>query len=721
MEQTYITGTVDRFLFYHHDNDFIICVVTHTHGSSVVKGHAPHIYVGQEIVAYGSWTMHHKFGQQFHATSIVHQTPHSITGIKKYLASGLIKGIGATYAERIVDHFGTDALRVIDEDPQRLCEIPGIGTKRMETIQASWHEQRSISHIMVFLQDKGISNTYATKLYKVYGEHTVATLQDNPYKAAYDVRGIGFKVADTIAYKLGFAYNSMQRITAGVMYALSMHAQSGHLYATVAHLKDMTAKLLELRDEDRPLIKQALHTLYEHHKISVITYDQDNYIGPVQHYATEQRISRLLQQLIYTPQKATKQLLYDEPTEDHTQQLHPQQRSGISMAWHHKVSVITGGPGTGKTTLVKQLLDLCRSHNMRCKLAAPTGRAAKRLIESTGFRASTLHRLLHFDVSTMQFQYNQEHPLPVDMLIIDEVSMIDIFLFLSLLRAVPDHAHLVLIGDKDQLPSVGPGNVLQDIITSECIPVTRLTHVFRQSEDALIAANAHRVNHGQFPYIPKDNRNNDFMFIKEQDPQRIQEHIRRALFITSRIYQLAPSDMHVLTPMNRGAAGTQHLNSYIQDMLNPQAEQTIRIGTHLYKTGDRIMQTRNNYEKRVYNGDLGIISYIDHEHRQISVAYPEHTVVYHAGEISDITHAYAVTIHKSQGSEYPGVIIPIFMQHYTLLQRNLLYTAITRAQQLCILIGDPRAIGMCIKSNTSQRRVTFLPHFLREQCSIQNR
>jgi len=717
METTEITGTIHRFLFHNPENDFAIFVLSYDHGSMVVKGNSPHLYVGQEVVVHGTWTLHHKFGKQLQAHSITQHTPHSITGIKKYLASGLIKGIGETYADKLVNHFGTRVLRIIEEEPHRLHEIPGIGEKRIETITKAWQEQKAISHIMVFLQEKQISTGHAIKLYKTYGQNTIAVLQENPYRAAHDVWGIGFKVADTIAYKLGYAHNNLKRIAAGMIYTLSLYAQSGHLYCEVTTLKDKAHQLLGLHEEDAHLLKQALHHVYEQRQISVVT-DANNmhYVGPAQHYAVEQRITRHIAHVQRAPSILQQKSILCDHTQLSQSGLHEQQVAGIQAALSHKISIITGGPGTGKTTLVRNLLTTVTSHSLRCKLAAPTGRAAKRLMESTNMRAHTIHRLLEFDVSTMKFRYNEENPLPVDMLIVDEISMVDVFLFLSLLKAIPEHAHLVLIGDKDQLPSVGPGNVLKDMIHSGCIPVTYLTHIFRQGHDALIVTNAHKVNQGEFPITPSHHGKNDFIFIKERDPQNIHAHIKRALFVTSHIYNVAPDNMHILTPMNKGASGTQQLNTHVQSLLNPNASASITIGMTTYKTGDRVMQTRNNYEKQIFNGDVGYVSAIDHENRTISVTYPERTVTYHAGDASEITLAYAVTIHKSQGSEYPGVIIPIFMQHFTLLQRNLLYTAITRAQQVCILIGDPKAIGMTVNTNNSGDRITFLPNFLREQC-----
>jgi len=719
MDTTTITGTIDRFLFHNPDNDFAIFVLKREQDSTVVKGYGAQLYVGQDVSAHGAWTFHNRYGKQFQAQTITQQTPHSITGIKRYLASGLIKGIGQTYADKLVDYFGTDTLRIIEEEPHRLTQVPGIGEKRVQTITQAWQEQQAISHIMVFLQEKGIATSHAIKLYKTYGHNTIAVLRDNPYKAAHDVWGIGFKVADTIAHKLGFAYNNLKRIGAGIMYALSVQAQSGHLYTEVTQLKREAQQLLGLHDVDMHLMKQALHQLYESHTITVVTdINNVHYVGPKHHYATEQRISQLIARLQESPSICQQ---YNITTKEHTNtelKLHEQQIYGIKRALEHKVSVITGGPGTGKTTLVNRLVQTVQGHNLRCKLAAPTGRAAKRLSESTGVRAHTIHRLLEFDVSTMQFRHNEQETLPVDVLVVDEISMVDVFLMLSLIKAIPHHAHVVFIGDKDQLPSVGPGNVLKDVIASGCVPVTYLTHIFRQGQDALIVTNAHKVNAGEFPRASRQDGKNDFVYIKEREPEQIYDHIKRALFVTSRIYHISPRDMHILTPMNKGAAGTQKLNTYVQSLINPQPSTSITIGSTTYATGDRVMQTRNNYEKQVFNGDLGYISHIDHENRMITVTYPEHAVSYHAGDSNEITLAYAVTIHKSQGSEYPGVIIPIFMQHYPLLQRNLLYTAITRAQQLCILIGDPRAIGMTVNTQTSNHRVTFLPDFLREQCHI---
>lgn len=720
MEQREVLiGTVDRLLFENSENGFTIFVITHHSNNQpiIVKGYTPKLHPGQRVEIEGAWVMHPKFGKQFDASSCNAKDPVTQTGLVKYLGSGLIKGIGPAYAEKLVSYFGKVVLEVIDLQPERLHSVPGIGPKRAATIIAGWQEQKAMAGLMVFLQDKDVSAHLAAKIYKKYGAQAQAVIKENPYRIADEIWGVGFKTADQIAQKLGMPLNSIARIKAGIMFVLTSVTQKGHLYKDIEETKDETITLLGLNTDDRLLTKQALHMLHEEQKIIVITHATHNYIALRSHYYAEKGVAEKLLIIQKQTSRCTFPIheLYNQlRTQQHSAiQLNDDQQRGIITCLQNKITIITGGPGTGKTTLIKQLLVLLDQQSVRYKLAAPTGRAAKRMQESTGKYAATIHRLLEFDVSIMGFKRNEHNALDLDFIIIDESSMVDVFLAHALLKAIPFHAHIVFIGDIDQLPSVGAGNILRDMIRSTIIPTIKLSMIFRQANDSLIVTNAHRINQGEFPVGNLPNTRNDFIFIKEDDAEQITKHVHTIFTKTLYAYNIHPNEAIVLSPMHRGSSGTQAINHYLQQLLNTKKSgpQITYAGTTFF-VDDKVMQIKNNYDKLVFNGDAGSISAINVDDQTIEVHFGDHTVLYERDEFDELTLAYASSIHKSQGSEYTAVIVPIFMHHFTLLQRNLLYTAITRAKKLCIFVGQPKAIGMAINNNKEQKRITLLNEFL---------
>lgn len=719
MELDNISGTIERFLFQSEENGFAVFVLQVRGTKAItVKGYLPQIQAGQEVHLKGSWIFHAKFGKQFEATQCTSILPTTVVGLKKYLGSGLIKGIGPIYAEKLVNHFGAEILTVIDTNPERLQEVPGIGGKRIDQIVLAWRDQREISNLMVFLQEKDISPALAARIYKQYRNEARAVLQENPYRLADEMWGIGFKTADDIAIKLGFQIHAPQRIASGILYVISSASSQGHLYVELLDLKKKTLEILQLNGaEHEDLIKQALHALYNKDKIKLITHKEVHYITLSSFYHSEKSVALRIKSLLLRPTSHQFALdeIYQSLRAPHEGEVHlnEDQQKGILSCLQSKVTIITGGPGTGKTTLIKKLLAILDSQKVRYKLAAPTGRAAKRIIEGTGKYAMTIHRLLEFDPASRGFTYNEAHALKLDFLIIDEASMIDIFLANSLLKALPDTAHLVLIGDIDQLPSVGAGNVLNDLITSGIVPCNRLTQIFRQAQDSLIIVNAHKINRGEFPVTFLPDARKDFFFIKEEKPEEVENHLKRILFVELPKRGISIDDTTVLTPMNRGLIGTMSLNHALQAMLNPEHSSQVTHSGTTYKKGDKVMQIRNNYDKHVYNGDIGIIDEINALDKEVMVQFGEQKiVVYEYEELNEIVLAYAISIHKSQGSEYSAVIVPIFMQHFMLLQRNLIYTALTRAKKICFFIGQTKALAIALRNAKGTIRLTFLQQFL---------
>jgi len=712
-------GTIERCIFTSPESGFsVLVLVMGNKQSTIITGALAHIQPGEQVSVQGAWKMHAKFGKQFEVSQCTTCAPTTIGGLKKYLGSGMVKGIGPVYAEKLVDKFGLEVLEIIEKEPARLNEVRGIGPARIQRILDAWQDQKAISSIMIFLQARGVSASLAIKIYKRYGQQSLEIVNQNPYRLSDDIWGIGFKTADKIAQQLGIDLHSIARIKAGICFIITSIINEGHLYIIVDELKKKTAELLALDESIADeLLKQGLNELYREEKIKLISHNNFHYITLSQYYFSEKGVASKLHRLL---EQTNKQIFnIDEiyaslraPIKGEIA-LNEDQQRGIMACLQNKITIITGGPGTGKTPLIKQLLAILEQYQCKYNIAAPTGRAAKRIQEGTGRFALTIHRLLEMDVATMQFKHNENNALKLDFLIIDEASMIDIFLAHAILKALPWDAHIVFIGDVDQLPAVGAGNFLNDLIASNVVKTIKLTEIFRQARDSLIIVNAHRVNKGEFPTSSLPDAKRDFIFIKELEPENVTAHLKN--IFTQQLPRMGISrhDTAVLVPMNRGIVGTQKINYDLQQLLNPEVtENQIIVSGSVFKVGDRVMQIRNNYDKIVFNGDVGRISDINRVEQTLSVFFGDRTISYDFSEADELMLAYATSIHKSQGSEYEATIIPIFTCHFALLQRNLIYTAITRAKKLCILIGQPKAIAIAIKNNKGISRKTFLKEFL---------
>jgi exodeoxyribonuclease V alpha subunit len=661
--------------------------------------------VGSVLLTSGNWKVDSKYGNQFVVDTYEEVMPATIYGIEKYLGSGLIKGIGPVYARAIVAQFGLETLDIIDTDPDRLIEVPRLGKKRIERIKTSWEKQKDIKEVMVFLQGVGVSTAYAAKIYRQYGKESITKVKDNPYRLADDIWGIGFKTADSIASKMGYEKNDPRRCRSGILYTLNQLADQGHVYAEPEQLTKLAVELLEVEEQSVGTVLQEMIVAKD-----VIAENDVIYLPPF--YYSESGSARILTELLHSggsdntdvgnavPSGKNGAIEYDEV-----------QIAAIQKALNSKVMVLTGGPGTGKTTTTQGIIEAYKARGMKILLAAPTGRAAKRMTEATGMEAKTIHRLLEYNPQD-GYKRNDENPLEGDALIVDECSMIDIILFYNLMKAIPTDMRLILVGDIDQLPSVGAGNVLRDIIDSEKIPVVRLTRIFRQAQSSRIVMNAHAINAGHFPDI-SNGRQTDFFFMNEEDansiPNTIVGLVRDRL---PRAYKFQAKEIQVLTPMQRGEVGATNLNMLLQSALNPSGASLTRSG-YQYRKGDKVMQIRNNYDKNVFNGDIGYITAVDENERTLQVTFDEKVVDYDVTELDELTLAYAITIHKSQGSEFPIVIIPVTMKHFVMLQRNLIYTGITRAKKICVLVGTTKALGYAIRNNPVCDRNTMLKERLR--------
>lgn len=665
--------------------------------------------VGSVLLVDGDWRVDPRYGQQFVAQSWTEVMPATIYGIEKYLGSGLIKGIGPVYAKAIVSRFGLETIDVIENDIERLLEVPRLGRKRMENIRESWEKQKDIKEVMVFLQGYGVSTAFAAKIYRKYEKDSIAKVKENPYQLADDIWGIGFKTADGIASKMGYEKNDPRRCRSGILYTLNELAEEGHVYAEPEQLVDAAVKLLDAGESP---VRQALASMIEAN--DVVSDNEVIYLSPFYHAenGSAKRLQSLLSDtsLFNADIAAEPEAKYgDKPGDIVYDEV---QLAAIQKALDSKVMVLTGGPGTGKTTTTQGIIAAFKARHMSILLAAPTGRAAKRMTEATGMEAKTIHRLLEYNPMD-GYKRNDANPLDGDALIVDECSMIDILLFYNLMKAIPSNMRLILVGDIDQLPSVGAGNVLRDIIDSQQIPVVRLTRIFRQAQSSRIVMNAHAINAGQFPNI-KNGLDTDFFFIGQEDADDIVKLIIG--LVRDRLpkkYGYPAKEIQVLTPMQRGTVGAGNLNIELQNALNPSGPSLAR-GGYTFRQSDKVMQIRNNYDKNVFNGDIGYIIAVDTNERTLSVTFDNRVVEYDITELDEIVLAYAVTIHKSQGSEFPVVVMPVTMKHYVMLQRNLIYTGITRAKKICVLVGTTKALAYAIRNNTVSKRNTKLKERLNQ-------
>ena len=675
-----------------------------------MTGNTPSVTPGEFVDATGIWFNDHKHGVQFKVKQIKTVTPNTLEGIEKYLGSGMVKGIGPHFARRLVRAFGEQVFDIIEANPERLMELDGIGKKRREKITSAWSEQKVIREIMVFLQSHGVGTARAVRIYKTYGDQSVAKVQENPYRLALDIHGIGFKTADSLAMQLGIDRVSLIRAEAGVRHVLQESSGAGHCARAFDELVAEAAQLLDIPEAT---IKEAIACEIDQQRLTpeAINGVPCLFLTPL--YRAEVGVANHVNRLLQgsSPWAAIDVAAAIPWVEQkNSLQLSDSQKTAITMAIQKKFCIITGGPGVGKTTVVNSILKIIGTRRVEVTLCAPTGRAAKRLSESTGQEATTIHRLLDFDPSTFDFKRNADNPLSTDLLVVDECSMVDIVLMNQLLRAVPDSASVLLVGDVDQLPSVGPGSVLSDLISSTTVPVARLTEIFRQAASSQIITGSHAINRGLAPAVSKKGEQTDFFYLTAEEPEALFTKLMQ--IVTRRLpekFGFDPvNDIQVLVPMNRGGLGARSLNVALQEALNPHAHPRVTRYGWTYAPGDKVIQTVNNYDKDVFNGDIGRVKAIDIEEGELLIEFDGHDVCYALNELDEIALAYAITIHKSQGSEYPCVVIPMAMQHYTLLERNLLYTGVTRGKQMVVLVGQAKAVGMAARTRKSNRRLTNL-------------
>jgi exodeoxyribonuclease V alpha subunit len=734
-----LVGSIERVTYYNPENGYSVLRLqpdrgrgpgADAHGLVTVTGNLPELAPGEHLTLSGRWVSHPKHGVQFQVEICEQTLPATLAGIRRYLGSGLVRGIGPRLAERIVQHFGHETLQIIEEAPQRLAEVTDIGATRSRWIAAAWQEQKQVKEIMLFLHSHGVSTNLAVKIYKQYGDQALAVVQNDPYRLARDIYGIGFKTADKIARALGLPVDHPSRIEAGILFVLGKQTDDGHVYLPLGELTNLAAELLGI---DSSLIAPALERLAAEGRVeqevlplsispeptetgqppATVEEAKAAYGQPAVYlaalYASETGLANSLRSLADTwPTR-----LSDVPPAfiDLDPALSEQQRQAIRSALGHPLSVLTGGPGTGKTTAIRALIAGLESAQKRYALASPTGRAAKRLSQATGRPASTLHRLLGFAPGE-GFKFNANNPLPVDFLVVDEASMLDVLLANHLLKALRPGVHLLLVGDVDQLPSVGAGDVLRDVIASGAAAVTRLEVIFRQAASSHIITNAHRINKGQMPVFTDGPENGDFFLFPADAPDDAAQWVEN--IVCKRIpakFGFHPRDqIQVLAPMYRGPAGVDALNTRLQAALNPpglmKAERTLYGRT--LRVGDKLMQVQNNYDKDVFNGDIGYLFAINPVDQTLTIDFDGRGLVYDWSEADQLVLAYAVSVHKAQGSEFPVVVIPLVTQHYLMLQRNLLYTAVTRARQLCVLVGSKRAINIAVHTNKVTQRYTAL-------------
>lgn len=704
---------VERITYQNPENGYTVlkCAIKNYSDLVTVVGNMPDTHVGSVLSLEGFWKMAPKYGRQFSVEKFEETLPATVYGIEKYLGSGLVKGVGPKFAKRIVETFGKDTLDVIEESPDDLLKVPGIGKVRVERIKTSWQEQKEIKNIMLFLQGHEVSTSHATKIFKTYGSESISIVKENPYRLADDIWGIGFKTADSIAQKMGIEKGKFVRLRSGIFYTLNKLAEEGHCYAVRDQLIEKARELLEVEEPELEI------TLDEMIRSGDVIRDQDAeaiYLPP--YFFSEsgcaKRLIRLL--LCRRKMKTDTEKILQEAISQSDITYDEIQMEAIKTALSSKVMVLTGGPGTGKTTTTMGIISAYQAAGCRIILAAPTGRAAKRMSEATGMEAKTIHRLLEYKPPE-GYQKNEENPLEGDVLILDECSMIDVMLMYNLLKAMPEQMTLILVGDIDQLPSVGAGNVLRDIIDSERVPVVRLTRIFRQAQGSKIIMNAHRINKGEAIDM-RGGKDADFFFASKENNQEVVETVvQYCRSNLPRYYHVDPlQDIQVLTPMQRGECGAVNLNQVLQEAMNP-SKIFLRQGGTQYRLNDKVMQIRNDYDKEVFNGDIGTITKVDMEERELTVRFDDRDVVYDVTELDELSLAYAVTIHKSQGSEYPIVVMPFTMSHFVMLQRNLLYTGVTRAKKILVLVGEKKAVYYAIRNETTTKRNTCLAQRLRSE------
>ena len=718
---TELKGQIERITYCNEETGYTVAKLKAEGGAGLVTivGSIPGLSPGETVKLKGEWQSHAKYGQQFKTSSCELVMPATVSGIERYLGSGMIKGIGPVMARRLVSKFAIETLNVIDRDIERLREVDGIGEKRIGMIGNAWQTQKEIRDVMVFLQGHGVSPAYAVKIFKQYGKEAVPVVRDNPYRLAEDVFGIGFLTADRIAENLGIAKDSPIRARAGIQYILNQLSDEGHVYYPFDQLVEQCEKILEI---GQSIILDAISSAASDRRIIIEeTGDPaacDKAVYLVRFHVSEQGIARRLGDLLAHPKQLPlmdRDALLAAASRQLGLTLSRQQVLAVRDSVERKVMVITGGPGTGKTTVIKSIIAIQERIGHRVLLAAPTGRAARRMSDATGREARTIHRLLEFSPKEGRFKKDEQNPLEAETFVIDECSMIDTILMYHLLKAIPMRATLILVGDVDQLPSVGAGNVLKDIIDSHVVPVVRLNEIFRQSRDSMIIVNAHRVNNGLMPILTGTGRS-DFQFIEMEDPDAAVERLVGLCRerIPRKFGYHSIDDIQVLTPMHKGTVGALNLNAELQKHLNPSKDELLR-GGKTFKTGDKVMQIKNNYDKDVYNGDIGRIKRIDREEQEVYVDFYGKLVSYDLSDLDELVLAYATSVHKAQGSEYPAVVMPILMQHYILLQRNLLYTGITRGKKLVVLLGTKKALSIAVGNDRQQMRYTLLKQRL-QQC-----
>ena len=697
--------------------------VPRCHDLITIVGNFANIQAGQTLQLQGTWREHAQYGQQFQVVHYKETKPATLTGIEKYLGSGLIKGVGPVTAKRIVAYFGLETLEIIESQSDRLIEVPGIGKKRVRTIQRAWNEQKAIKEVMLFLQSHGVSTTYAVKIFKQYGDKSIAIVTNNPYQLAEDIYGIGFLTADLIARNLGVSPDSPFRYRAGITHVLGEAAEDGHCFLPQPEL--LTNAIAKLTTEEHPATAEALLEILAEMSLQqdliVETVDETRLYFQPSFFYTEQNLANLtlkLRQQLQSVDLPRVRNWIDRFTSSQGISLSPQQQQAVEMAATERVMILTGGPGCGKTFCTRTIVALWKAMGLKIALAAPTGRAAQRLSEMAGIEAKTIHRLLEFNPATRGFKRDVDDPLPHSAIVVDEASMLDLFLANSLLKAIRPDACLLLVGDIDQLPSVGAGNVLSDLISSQRIPVVRLTQVFRQAQSSAIIRAAHQINQGQYPNLEhiSDEPQSDCLWhnggqLPEHGVQTICELVRD--FIPKLGFNPV-TDVQVLCPMTRGVVGTRNLNQVLQQLLNPPHPDKLELnrGGGILRVGDRVIQLKNDYDREVFNGDLGSVVAIDTIEREVTIQFDNREVVYDYADLNEVGLAWSISIHKSQGSEYPVVILPLYMQHYLLLSRNLVYTGLTRAKKLAIVIGSNKAIGLAVRNDREGKRYTRLPERL---------